>query len=133
DFNNGIGVPTTAALEQLDSSKLDDLRIVARDGTVLQVNLSGVGSLQDIADAINGAVGNNAGTTAVLARLSSDGNRIELVDSSTVTTGTFRVEALAGKHAAEYLGFVPEGAAQQDSTSTDSVGNSLLTGRNVVG
>lgn len=133
DFNRGIGVPTTTALEQLDSSKLDDLRIVARDGTALQVNLTGAGSLQEVADAINGAVGNNTGTTAVLAQLSADGNRIELVDSSSVSTGSFRVEHIAGKEAAEYLGFVPDGSAQQDSTATDSVGNSLLSGANVLG
>jgi flagellar hook-associated protein 3 FlgL len=133
DFNRGIGVPTTTALEQLDSSKLDDLRIVARDGTVLQTSLAGAASLQDVADLINGAAGNNTGTTAVLARLSSNGNRIELVDSSSVSTGSFRVESIAGKQAAEYLGFVPAGAAQQSSTASDSVGNSLLSGGNVAG
>jgi flagellar hook-associated protein 3 FlgL len=133
DFNRGIGVPTTSALEQVDATKLDDLRIVARDGTALQVNLTGATSLQDVADAINGAAGNNTGTTAVLARLSANGNRIELVDSSTASTDTFRVEHIAGKQAAEYLGFVPEGSAQQVSTATDSAGNSLMTGANVLG
>ena len=41
DFNQGVGVPTTAALEQLDTAKLDNLKIVARDGTALQVDLTG--------------------------------------------------------------------------------------------
>jgi flagellin-like hook-associated protein FlgL len=133
DFNRGIGVPTTDTLEQLDASKLDDLRIVARNGTALQVNLSGVQTLQDIADKINTATGNNTGTTALLARLSADGNRIELVDSSTASTTSFRVEAISGKQAAQYLGFVPEGSAQQASTVTDASGNNLLNSGKVAG
>ncbi len=133
DFNRGLGVQATEKLEQLDAAKLDDLRIVARDGTALQVSLAGATSLQDVVDAINSAAGNNTGTTAVLARLSSNGNRIELVDSSSATTGSLRVEHLAGKQAAEYLGFVPDGAAHQAATATDSAGNSTLDGANVLG
>ncbi len=133
DFNRGLGIQATEKLEQLEAAKLDDLRIVARDGTALQVSLAGATSLQDVVDAINSAAGNNTGTTAVLARLSSNGNRIELVDSSSVTTGSLRVEHLAGKQAAEYLGFVPDGAAYQAATATDSAGNSTLDGANVLG
>jgi flagellin-like hook-associated protein FlgL len=133
DFNRGVGVPNSGTLEQLDPSKLDDLRIVARDGTPLQVNLTGVQTLQDIADKINNAAGNNTGTTAVLARLSVDGNRIELVDSSGTPTTSFRVEAISGKQAAQYLGFVPESATQQASTTTDVSGNNLLNSGKVAG
>jgi flagellar hook-associated protein 3 FlgL len=120
-------------LEQLDATKLDDLRIVARDGTVLQVTLAGATSLKDVVDAINGAIGNNVGTTAVVASLSSNGNRIELVDSSSVTTGSFRVEHVAGKEAAEYLGFIQEGETQQISITSDDAGNSLISGGDVLG
>jgi flagellar hook-associated protein 3 len=133
DFNRGIGVPTTSSLEQLDTAKLDNLRIVARDGTVLNVNLSGSTTLQDVADKINTAVGNNAGTTAVLAQLSPNGNQIDLVDSSTASTTTFRVESLAGNQAAEYLGFVAQGSAQSTAPISDTLGNSLLAGGNVLG
>ena len=44
-----------------------------------------------------------------------------------------RVEHIAGKQAAEYLGFVPEGSTQQVSTATDTAGNSLISGANVLG
>lgn len=133
DFNRGLGVPTTSSLEQLDTAKLDNLRIVARDGTALVVNLSGSTTLQDVADKINSAVGNNTGTTAVLAQLSANGNQINLVDSSTANTTTFRVESTVGNQAAEYLGLVAQGAAQSTSPMSDVAGNSLLSGGNVLG
>jgi flagellar hook-associated protein 3 FlgL len=133
DFNQGVGVPTTAALEQLDTTKLDNLKIVARDGTALQVDLTGATTLQDVADKINSATGNNTGTTAVHAQLSANGNRIDLVDSSTAATGSITVEHIAGKQAAEYLGFVPEGTAQQAATATDNAGNSTMSSTNVLG
>ena len=133
DFNRGLGIQATSTLEQLDPAKLDDLRIVARDGATLNVNLTGATTLQDVVNAINTATGNNTGTTAVQARLSSNGNRIELVDTSTATTGALRVDHVAGKQAAEYLGFVPEGSAQQTATTTDVAGNSIMSGANVLG
>src|SRR5262249_46832924 len=69
DFNNGIGAQASGTLQQLDPSKLDSLTIVARDGKVLTVPLTGVTSLKGVADAINSATGNNTGTTAVTASL----------------------------------------------------------------
>jgi flagellin-like hook-associated protein FlgL len=134
DFSRGVGVPTTATHEQLDTAKLDSLRIVARDGTVLTANLAGSNTLEDVAAAINAAPGNNVGTTAVLARLSANGNRIELVDSSTVTTGALTVEAIPGTQAAEYLGFLATGETQQSSTLVEGdVGNFVMSGSDVLG
>jgi flagellin-like hook-associated protein FlgL len=132
-LNRGLGVPTTSALETLDTAQLDQLRIVARDGAPIDVDLTGATTLQDVVALINGDAENNVGTTAVLARLTGGGNRIELVDSSTSATGQLRVEVLPGSTAAEYLGFVPAGATQQTSTETDASGNGVLGGSKVLG
>jgi flagellin-like hook-associated protein FlgL len=132
-FNRGVGVPTTADLEVLDTAQLDNIRIVARDGTVLVVNLSSATSLEDVADLINTAPGNHAGTTAVNATLNANGNGIDLADASTVTTGSFRVEALPGNQAAEYLGFLTPGQTAHAATLTNPAGDSLLSGQNVLG
>jgi flagellin-like hook-associated protein FlgL len=133
DFNRGIGIQSTAALETLDTSKLDSLRIVARDGTTLNVSLVGATSLQDVANAINGAAGNNTGTTAVVAQLSQNGNRLELVDSSTATSGSLDVQSVPGTQAAEYLGLVETGAGQKSSTTANETGGYVLSGGNVLG
>lgn len=133
DFNGGVGVPTTDTLETIDSAKLDSLRIVARDGTVLDATFTGATTLQSVVQAINTATGNNTGTTAVLARLTADGNGIELVDSSTSATGNLIVQNVPGTTAAEYLGFVPAGATQQSSNTIEGAGSYLMTGGKVLG
>lgn len=133
DFNQGVGVPTTDTLETIDSTKMDSLRIVARDGTVLNATFTGATTLQSVVQAINTATGNNTGTTAVLARLTADGNGIELVDSSTAATGNLVVQNVPGTTAAEYLGFVPAGATQQSSNMLEGAGSYLMTGGKVLG
>ncbi|MCC7474635.1 MAG: hypothetical protein IT425_04525 [Pirellulales bacterium] len=120
DFNRGVGVPTAP-----DSTN-NDLLITARDGTQLTINLSTADTVQDVIDLINGNSANNSGTTAVLARLATNGNGIELVDQSTVTTGDLIVSAVEGSQAAEYLGFVADGETQTSSNTTDVDGNYVL-------
>jgi flagellin-like hook-associated protein FlgL len=120
DFNRGIGVPT-----QEDPTN-DDLLIKARDGTQLSINLSAAQTVQDVIDLINGHSANNVGTTAVLARLVAKGNGIELVDSSTTTTGAFIVQTVEGSQAAQYLGFVPDGQSQVSTSAPDGSGNFVL-------
>jgi flagellar hook-associated protein 3 FlgL len=132
DLNRGVGVPTTDTFEQLDPSKLDNLSIVARDGTTLSVSLAGATTLQGVADKINAAVGNNTGSTAVLAQLSAGGNRIQLVDSSTSPVGPLSVQTVAGSQAAEYLGFISTGQTQSSTSAADSSGNYVLNSDNVV-
>jgi flagellin-like hook-associated protein FlgL len=131
-FNRGLGIQSTDTLEPLDTSKLDSLQIVARNGTTLNVSLTGATSLQDVVNAINGAVGNTA-PTAVSAQLSQNGNRIELVDSSTPSSGSLVVQSVPGTQAAEYLGFVDPGETSKSATGTDSTGASTLSGGNVLG
>lgn len=119
DFNRGVGVPV--------SETGDDLRITARDGTQLSIDLAGATTVQDVIDRINNHANNNTGTTAVLARLANSGNGIELVDASTGTAvGPLTVDALEGSQAAEYLGFVGADQTQVTSTTTDGSGNYVL-------
>jgi flagellar hook-associated protein 3 len=105
----------------------DDFLIVARDGTELWVDATGATTVQDVIDLVNNHSRNNEGTTAVLARLAINGNGIELVDSSTVTTNDLSVQAAEGSQAAEYLGLVPLGQTQSTSNATDGGGNYVLT------
>ncbi len=119
DFNHGVGVPV--------SESGDDLQITARDGTQLTIDLAGANTVQDVIDRINNQVGNNTGTTAVLARLAATGNGIELVDASTgPLVGPLTVDAVEGSQAAEYLGFVAAGESQTTSTTVDVGGNYVL-------
>jgi flagellar hook-associated protein 3 FlgL len=120
DFNRGVGVPT--ANDPAD----DDLVITARDGSQLSINLSTATTAQDVVTLINTNVANNTGTTRVVAQLATIGNGIELVDQSTVTTGSFVVQALEGSQAAEYLGFVPTGQTQVSTNTPDTSGNFVL-------
>ncbi|HEX5470629.1 MAG TPA: hypothetical protein VFW73_02025, partial [Lacipirellulaceae bacterium] len=129
DLNRGVGVLTED--EELDTSKLDSLRIVARDGTTLDVNLAGATTLQNVVDRINSAAGNNTGTTSILAQLSANHSSIDLVDSSTAATGKLTVMAPSGNQAAQYLGFVGPDATQHSSTASDVAGNDLLSGSKV--
>jgi flagellar hook-associated protein 3 len=135
-FNRGIGVPTAS------NPANHDLVITARDGAQLTINLSTATTVQDVIDLINNDSDNNSVTgTAVLARLASVGNGIELVDTSTAIVGNLIVEAANGSKAAEYLGFVPAGQTQatagapegytlqsedRHTLETDSVFNTLL-------
>jgi flagellin-like hook-associated protein FlgL len=129
DFNRGVGVPTTADLETLDVSQLDNLTITARDGTTLNVNVSAATSLQDVVDLIN-APPNFTGTTAVTASLNANGNGIDLVDTSTNTTGNLTIQTSL---AAVYLGFVSAGQTENSSTLTNAIGDHVLSGVNVLG
>ena len=120
DFNRGIGVLTAEDPAQ------EAVLITARDGTQLNINLATAQTVQDVIDLINNDPANNSGTTAVLARLAATGNGIELVDSSTVTTGSLIVEAVEGSQAAQFLGFVPEGQTQTSTNTPDGSGNYVL-------
>ena len=94
----------------------DDFVIVARDGTELWIDLTGAddGSGRDRPG--EQPRRNNNGTTPIQARLAATGNGIELVDSSTVTTGDLTVRAAEGSQAAQLLGFIPTGETEASST-----------------
>ncbi|MEX0610711.1 MAG: hypothetical protein WD229_01210, partial [Pirellulales bacterium] len=121
-FNRGVGVPTA------NDPTSDDLLITARDGTTqLTINLSTADTVQDVIDLINNNPANGV-PPAVEARLALVGNGIELVDS-TVGPGTLTVAVVEGSQAAQYLGFVAEGATQSDPSAVqvDGSGNQVLT------
>ncbi len=120
EFKRGVGVETA------DDPANNDLLITARDGTQLSINLSTAKTVQDVIDLINTNAANNTGTTAVVARLATTGNGIELVDSSTVTTGALTIQTAEGSKAAELLGFIPDGQAQATANTPDANGDFVL-------
>jgi flagellin-like hook-associated protein FlgL len=117
-LNRGVGVPP--------SEVGDDLLVTARDGVSMSIDLEGARTVNDVIDRINSHSANNTGTTAVLARLAANGNGIELIDSSTVTTGALTIQAVEGSEAAEYLGFLPAGQTQASANTPDADGNFVL-------
>ncbi len=110
------------SLNSYRHTREDDFQIVARDGTELWIDATGATTIQDIIDRINNHVLNNTDTTTVTAQLATNGNGIELVDSSTTATGNLTVQAGEGSQFADYLGFLPNGPV-----SVDGSGNQVLT------
>ncbi len=98
DLNNGSGVGTVTGA---------DIRIVARTGATVDVDLSGAKTVGDVLAAINAATG--AAGVAVTADLTSTGNSIELVDA-TGGAGWIRVERMNFSPALEDLGLDVEGS-----------------------
>ena len=111
NFNRGVGVPT--------SDTADDIEIVASDGSVLSIDLTGATTVQDVLDRINTAA--VAGGVSITVRLAVTGNGIDIVDA-TGGVGTIAVNGIEGSQAAEYLGFIPNGAV-----TVDGSGNQVLT------
>ena len=91
-IGEGKGIGTVAGL--------DDIRITAQDGSVIDVNLDGVSDIGDVLSAINND-GDNGGK--ITATLSSDGMYIVLTDN-TGGTGSLSVSSINGSTAAEDLG-----------------------------
>ncbi len=108
-IGEGKGIGTVAGL--------DDLRITARDGSLIDVNLDGVSTIADVLSAINNDADNGGKITA---SLSSDGMYIVLTDN-TGGTGTLSVASLNGSTAAEDLGLAK------------SVSDSTLNGGDLIG
>ncbi len=99
-----------------------DLRITARDGTVIDIDIGSAETVGDVIDAINNASG-NAGK--VVISISSDGNRFEITDN-TGGTGNLIIESLNSSYTAEDLGL-----AGTYSTS-DVTGKAVIAGLNDV-
>jgi flagellar hook-associated protein 3 FlgL len=124
DFNRGVGVVSNDVVDNSwEPIVTDDLVITARDGTVLTVDLDTATSLADVANLINTAAGNFAGTTAVTASVLPDGKSIHLEDASTATINDLIVQ---GGAAAEYLGFTSPGALDVTDNTVDLSGNYTL-------
>jgi flagellar hook-associated protein 3 FlgL len=108
DFNDGLGVQVRSGsvdpVTGLPDPEADmDFRITAKDATIVEVDLAGAETVQDVLDAINNAAG--VAGIPLSADLASDGNGIRISDT-TVGAGDLAVEALNGSFAAEDLGIV---------------------------
>lgn len=101
NFGRGIG---------LDPAE-DDLRIQARDGSTVDVNLDGAVTLQDVIDAINTAA--QAANVNITASLNAVENGLR-IDDATGGTGALGVISLHQSTAAVDLGFT---AADPSATS----------------
>jgi flagellar hook-associated protein 3 len=109
------------SLNSYRHTREDDFLIVARDGTELWIDATGATTIQNVIDLVNNHVLNNTDTTTVTAQLAANGNGIELVDSSTTTTGDLTVRAGDGSQFAQYLGFIPNGQSEATSNSTNTL------------
>ncbi|MHC4653153.1 MAG: flagellin [Planctomycetota bacterium] len=106
DFNNGLGVQIRSGsvdpVTGLPDPAADlDFRIIAKDNSVIEVDLAGAETVQDVLDAINNAAGVSG--TAVTADLTSDGNGIRITDA-TVGPDDLVVESMNGSFAISDLG-----------------------------
>jgi len=93
DLNDGNGVWIT-------DDEVDDLTFTLTDDSTATVDLSGATTLEDVVDAINNDEDLSGNVTAVI---SSDGNRLEITDS-TSGSGTFTIANGATGSAADDLG-----------------------------
>ncbi len=103
DLNHGNGVHS--------NPNGFDFQIDRRDGTVMKFDTDNVKTIQDLLDMINNHVNNQDPASRVLARLSTVGNGIELVDNG--TGGQLVVQALNNSQAAEELGLLPLGESRR--------------------
>ncbi len=100
----------------------DDIRIIAKDGTTIDVNLSSATTLGDVIDAINNDSANGGKITASIA---SDGNRL-LITDNTSGTGTLTISSINNSYSAEDLGIAGT------SSGTYITGKALIAGLNDV-
>ncbi|MBN1422650.1 MAG: flagellar filament capping protein FliD [Planctomycetes bacterium] len=111
DFNNGGGVDATDAGAEF--------RIHQRDGTTIDVDISGDTTIRDLLASINEAADN---TGDLIASISADGRSIVLEDASGGST-TFRVTALNSSPAANQLGLNRSADVSGGGTITGDVAN----------
>ncbi len=102
-LNNGNGVQNVPG---------NDMSITTADGTVINVDINGAATVQDVLDQINAAAGAN-----LTASFATTGNGIVLTDN-TVGPGTLTVSSLNGSTAAADLG-ISSPAVGNKITGTD--------------
>lgn len=140
DFNDGRGVQIRSGsvdpISGLPDPAADlDLRITVKDGSSIDVDLSGALTVQDVLDAINGAA--TVAGVPLLADLALDGNGISINDG-TVGVGPTTVEALNGSFAAADLGLLgsTSGASlvgeDRATVAVDSVFSHLMSLRDAL-
>ncbi len=133
DLNFGRGVADYEGFG--DDPDSTDFTITRRDGAVLEIDLGGAETVQDVLAAINNHEDNTPNAPgvppALVARPAAYGNGIELVDSS-MGAGTLTVARTEFSTAAIDLGLVPEGAESNSDTVPGPAGAAaILTGADV--
>lgn len=118
DLNHGLGIATTSGT---------DFVIQRKDGTQLPIDVSSAFTVGDVLDLINNHPGNQDPLTAVVARLRTVGNGIELVDANSAGTETLAVSKQFSSNAAVDLGLVAAG----QSSAAASGSPETLSGRDV--
>ncbi len=103
DLNQGLGVQAVEGV---------DFTIRRNDGVELDIDLSTAATVGDVLDLINLNPDNLNPATAVVARLKTVGNGIELVDDTPSGTGALRVTRSVRSQGAIDLGLIPPGASE---------------------
>ncbi len=112
-----------------NASGLDDIRIIARDGTTIDVNIDSASTIQDVIDAINNDADNGGKITA---SLSSDGLRLVITDNTGSTANNLSVQSINSTTTAEDLG-IATSVATSSVTGEELIsifGDRLLTALN---
>jgi len=117
DLNHGFGVHDTNGI---------DFQIRRKNGTLIDIDVAGARTIDDIIDRINNSPSNGG---MVTARLAASGNGIELVTSE-AGTEQLAVIKRSSSQAAEDLGLIPIGA-DTSAPPTAIAGVETLTGRDV--
>ena len=112
----------------MHSNNGTDFTIRRKDGSQLNIDVSGATTIGDVIDLINNDPANADPAMHVTAQLTQFGNGIELSTSDLSTDQAFAVVKYNGSQAAEDLGFVPVGATSSDPAVT-SGGIDRIAGR----
>jgi flagellar hook-associated protein 3 FlgL len=111
-LNDGLGVTNKPGQT--------DFRIITRDGSTVDVSISGAKTIGDVLTAINTAAA--AAGVNVTASLAQSGNGIQIADA-TAGAGTLHVERLNGSSAADDLGILKSDAAGTGTIIGNDVAN----------
>jgi flagellin-like hook-associated protein FlgL len=100
DLNYGIGVHTANGV---------DFTIQRNDGARLEIDVSSAKTVGDVLNLINNHSDNLDPNTRVVARLTSVGNGLEIVDDNPLGAGQLVIEQAFNSEAAWDLGIIPRG------------------------
>jgi flagellin-like hook-associated protein FlgL len=121
-----VGSTTTAG----GSNTPQDFTITRADGVSMTIDLSGCQTVGDVLNAINDNSQNtpaiSGGPPALVAKLSPQGNGIQLVDNS-IGSGQLTVTQASGSGAAVGLGLIPAGQTSQSSSAAGTVASATVT------
>lgn len=100
ELNGGLGIGAQPGT---------DFTLTRSDGTAFAVDVSGATTVGDVLDRINLHPDNQDPANAIVARLATTGNGIELVQDNPTGSELLSVRRQFGSRAAEGLGLIPRG------------------------